>query len=433
MTHQPMTAAVCSQLARPLSGSNDTNWHADFTLGTLPSNITFSRASGASVWNASGLLAEVGTDLARFDHEPVSRTPRGLLLEGSRTNLVLHSADWTQTTWQKTDATVTGNSCTAPDGTNTLNAVTEGTAGTALVRSFSVTIPSGATVTASCFVKRGNTDWLRVVGASASPPVNGGQVWVNLSTGALGTVNALGTGTGISAAITPCGNGFYRVAITYTVPSITTALLYLQSASADGSTTRVNNATYGVWGGQIGPAPFASSYIPTTTATATRAAGLPMVTDLNSIGFNPLAGTMVLRMRHDYIPIAPRFEHFLSLYSSVSGSGNSLRLYKRHTTGAIRAEVWNGGINQALLEFGAIHGIITMALSYEPNNVWLSVNGQTAIADTSVTLPTGLDRLHIGGRGGISGDTESVEQMWLERLTYWPTATNPATLQSWSV
>lgn len=433
MTHHPLTAAVCSPLACPLSGSNKANWHADFMLGTFPPNVTFGRASGASVWNGIGLLTQVGTDVARFDHEPVSRTPRGLLLEGSRTNQALHSADWTQAFWQKTDVTVTTSSGTTPDGTNSLNTVTEGVAGTALVRSSSVTITSGATVTVSCFVKRGNTDWLRVVGASASPPVNGGQAWLNLSTGALGTVNALGTGTGVSTAVTPCGNGFYRVAVTYTVPSVTTALLYLQSASTDASTTRVNNATYGVWGGQIGQAPFASSYIPTTSATATRAAGLPIINDLSTIGFNPLAGTLVLRMRHDYIPLASRFEHFMSVYSSVSDSNNSLRFYKRHTTGVIRAEVWSGGVQQAALEYGLINGMITMSFSYEPNNVWLSVNGQAAIADTSVTLPTGLDRLHLGGRGGVSGDTKSADQMCLERLTYWPNATNPATLQSWSV
>jgi len=433
MTHQPITAALSSPLSRSLSGSNNTNWHADFMLGTLPPNLTFSRASGASVWNASGLLTQVGTGVASFDHEPVNRTPRGLLLEGNRTNQLTFSADWTQAFWQKTDATVIGNNGIAPDGTNSLNTVTEGTAGTALVRSSAVTITSGATVTVSCFVKRGNTDWLRVVGASANPPVNGGQAWVNLTTGALGTVNALGTGTGISAVVTPCGNGFHSVTVTYTVPSITTALLYLQSASADGSTTRVNNATYGVWGGQLSQAPLASSYIPTTSATATRAAGLPMITNLSSLGFNPLAGTLMLRVRHEYTPIASRFEHFLSLYNSVSGTGHSLRFYKRNTTGVIRAEVWSGGVQQALLEFGAIQGVITMALSYETNNVWFSVNGQTAIADTSVTLPTGLDRLHLGGLGGVSGDANAADQMWLERLTYWPNATNPATLQSWSV
>ena len=195
----------------------------------------------------------------------------------------------------------------------------------------------------------------------------------------------------------------------------------------------MNNATYGVWGGQLSQAPLASSYIPTTSATATRAASLPMITNLSSLGFNPVAGTLVLRVRHEYTPIAPRFENFLSLYNSVSGTSNSLRFYKRNTTGVIRTEVWSGGVQQALLEFGAIQGVITMALSYETNNVWFSVNGQTAIADTSVTLPTGLDRLHLGGLGGVSGDANAADQMWLERLTYWPNATNPATLQSWSV
>jgi len=60
---------------------------ADFRDGVLPSNVTFSRASGGTYFNSSGTLVEVGTDTPRFDHDPITLAPLGLLIEVSSTNL----------------------------------------------------------------------------------------------------------------------------------------------------------------------------------------------------------------------------------------------------------------------------------------------------------------------------------------------------------
>jgi len=57
----------------------------------LDSRITFSRASPASRINSSGAIESVGNNVARFDFDPVSREPKGLLIEEARTNLLLNS------------------------------------------------------------------------------------------------------------------------------------------------------------------------------------------------------------------------------------------------------------------------------------------------------------------------------------------------------
>ena len=50
--------------------------------------IAFQRASIATRVNAQGLIETVPADTLRFDHNPVSLAPLGVLLEASRTNLI---------------------------------------------------------------------------------------------------------------------------------------------------------------------------------------------------------------------------------------------------------------------------------------------------------------------------------------------------------
>jgi hypothetical protein len=50
--------------------------------------ITFARASTATYYNSSGLIASAASGAPRFDYDPVTLAPRGLLLEEQRTNEV---------------------------------------------------------------------------------------------------------------------------------------------------------------------------------------------------------------------------------------------------------------------------------------------------------------------------------------------------------
>ena len=63
----------------------------DFTTGTLDSRVTFTRTTTATYVNSSGVIASAAIDAARFDHDPVTLDPRGLLLEEQRTNALQQS------------------------------------------------------------------------------------------------------------------------------------------------------------------------------------------------------------------------------------------------------------------------------------------------------------------------------------------------------
>jgi len=64
----------------------------DFLSGTLDSRITFTRAATVATFvGSNGLIQSATTNVPRFDYDPVTLAPRGLLIEGQRANLLLNS------------------------------------------------------------------------------------------------------------------------------------------------------------------------------------------------------------------------------------------------------------------------------------------------------------------------------------------------------
>lgn len=62
----------------------------DLTTALDP-RITFTRATTGSYYNSAGLLTQAAINAPRFDYDPVTLQPKGLLIEESRTNLLLNS------------------------------------------------------------------------------------------------------------------------------------------------------------------------------------------------------------------------------------------------------------------------------------------------------------------------------------------------------
>jgi hypothetical protein len=86
------TGSLCvpntSTLRQSITQNGDaTGWQANFTDGGWPTGLALSRASSGSVWQPGGVLGSRGTDAPRLDTHPITGAPRGLLLEGARTNV----------------------------------------------------------------------------------------------------------------------------------------------------------------------------------------------------------------------------------------------------------------------------------------------------------------------------------------------------------
>jgi hypothetical protein len=261
---------------------------------TLDPRITFTRTSSATYMGRDGLVKIAPANSARFDHRYNPTTGEveslGLLVEEARTNLVLQSEDFS-TSWTPSNTTVSTNQIAAPDGSTTADKIIETVTITEHgIRQDTVSQVAG-TYTASIFAKAGERDVIQFV----TTGVLGGQrANFDLTNGILGSV-----GTQINARITPYSNGWYRCVVT--VASTSSGALRAQwnivtSPTAARIESYLGDGTSGIyiWGAQLEQGAFPTSYIPTTTSTATRTADTAFIggSDLKTV-FNEIEGSII--------------------------------------------------------------------------------------------------------------------------------------------
>ena len=231
-------------------------------------------ANGGSTTATNSARYQWGAQVNQGTLQDYSRTVASPRI-GSQ-NMLVRSEEMDNVNWVKTDTTVTANAVVSPDGTTTADLLTEGTAGTAQIYQ-STTVESQKAYTASLYFKYGNHDWIRVLFYETSTG-NTSHVWVNLTTGALGTSTSSGTGvTNLGTTITNIGNGWYRVTISATFTN-TSASLYVTSATENNSITPVNNGTRYQWGAQVNQGSVAAAYQKTTTLTTGWGANQNLIT-----------------------------------------------------------------------------------------------------------------------------------------------------------
>lgn len=186
----------------------------------LDPRITFTRASSGTHFNSTGLLVTVGNDVARFDYDPATLLPRGLLIEESRTNVLPHSRDMTQAVWTKANTGAVRTQVGIDGVASSACLMTDTTTGSALIQS-GMPITAGATVTASVVLKYSNNTWVRfVIGNSAF--TNFAQSFFNVQTGALGNLTATGTTSGQTQSVVSLGGGWYRYTISCVIDASST-------------------------------------------------------------------------------------------------------------------------------------------------------------------------------------------------------------------
>jgi hypothetical protein len=208
----------------------------------------------------------------------------GLLVEEARTNSQTYSQDFADASWLKL-ATVVPNAGLAPDGTSTASLVYPYSFGSSQYVYRSATSTS-AIRTNVIYAKASGKSWLYLF-----DPTNTVPVYFNLATGTLGTV-----ASGVSATISSAGNGWYRCSATNNTAS-TFANFFFAPCNADNDRYSSASGTDGilVWGAQQEAGSSPTSYIPTTSATVTRAADVASMTGTNfSSWYNNNQGTYFL-------------------------------------------------------------------------------------------------------------------------------------------
>jgi hypothetical protein len=234
----------------------------------LDPRISFSRThtgSIASYTDANGLIRFAGPDAPRFDHDPATGESLGLLLEESRTNLVLYSEDASQ--WAKSLSEVSPNETTAPDGTLTADLVTDTeTSGNHYVTASLGTLSDNVDVILSVYLKANTTNFARL--RFSNKVGTGCRAWFDLSNGTTTSVD-----NGCTASITSAGNGWYKCTLidnSNTGAFVPTLQVFVQNATGSQTTYDGDGSSVYVWGAQVEQGTFATSYIPTSGSAITR-------------------------------------------------------------------------------------------------------------------------------------------------------------------
>jgi hypothetical protein len=297
-----------------------------------------------------------------------------LLLEKQSTNLLLNSEDFTNVTWAGNSGVV-ANSTISPDETQ--NADTNNSTGiypaigigdatiTNTASIFAKANPSGAsTMTLRVNLYGSGTDYL--------------EVNFNLSTGIAGAVTNSGTASGGVASMVSFGNGWYRCILTGVV-STTFGLL---------SFNPQNNCF--IWGAQVEASSYPTSYIPTTSASATRVADACSKTGISSL-IGQTEGTILWDIQVD---IASGPESILNL--DAGSFANTIYLIKG-TNSSLGVEMYASSILQSTFTLSSITaGRYKMAIGYANNNTAFFINGtQVGTTDTSCSVPA-MSRLQMG-------------------------------------
>ena len=246
----------------------------------LDPRITFSRASTGTYYDANGVLQSAPAGVARFDHNPVSGESLGLLLEDAGTNLLTYSEEFNNAAWPKSNATVTANAVVAPDGTNTADklVITSSSSGLDQRYCFDRAASTvGGISTQSVFVKKEAARYF-VMGYHNF----GGRVaryLFDLDTKTFQQLQADPNYGAVTAKIDSLPNGWLRLSMTVSVDRGGN-IFYFPTTNSNVVPTDGTSGIY-VWGAQLEASPYATSYIPTTSSTATRAADVCTVTNSN--------------------------------------------------------------------------------------------------------------------------------------------------------
>lgn len=377
------------------------------TGAPLDSRITFTRTTTATFVGSNGLIQSAAINGPRFDYNPVTLAPRGLLIEEQRVNSLLYSEQLDNVVWTKAGSTITANATTSPDGTVNADKLVENAALSTQHRiQQAVTTAIGTSYTYTAYLKAGERTvvTMRIIGTSTFAGCT-----INLTAG---TISAI---TG-AATITNAGNGWYRVSVTGTADSILgTCYVNLTDGS---SITYTGDGVSGafVWGAQIEAGAFATSYIPTVASTVTRAADVAVMTGTNfSSWYNASEGTIVFSgdsSRPVGSSPATRVFQF-----DDGTTNNNIRSAGTATLQVVDAAVVQANITPTpAIPFDGT--VFKFASAYKVNDFATVTTGAVG-TDTSGTVPT-VTQLSLGGSslaGGLINGHIRTFTFYATRLT----------------
>lgn len=379
--------------------------------------ITFTRSSTATFVGSNGLTQTAAANVPRFDFDPVTLLPKGLLVEEQRTNLLLRSEELDNGSWSKSGITATADQAISPSGVQNADKIEAATTSQFRYLFQGVTLTQGQTYTLSVFVKASSTSFVWLLGETGGDAIrifDLSQGVVSGSNGAQGNLAA--------PKIEPYGNGWFRCSITFTKTTATASEQIGIGVSNTGTLVDVltGNSVF-VWGAQLEAGSFPTSYIPTTTASVTRAGDIATVNTL-SPWYRADEGTL-------YAQVTPQVTSGNRGIMSINNGGQNNQIDMRITSGAYSSIVTSAGATQAnIVSAGAaiVGSAAKVALAYKTNDIAMSANGGSPVIDSIAIIPSGLTEMDVGA---LSQPNLSLNGH-IRQIKYFPRRLSDAELQA---
>jgi hypothetical protein len=405
------------------------------TSGTNDGGAIFSQTGTPSaefyVWGAQvqpgsivGELIQtsgtINTNVPRFDHDPTTLAPRGLLIEGSATNLARRSDDFNTTVTDGTSWTAAGYtagtlSTTLPDGTTGNARRISIASGSGSFRSADITVTASTAYTFSFWARNngGSQARFRVWNATAGSSI------VDYTQSVNNYVSQIGGANNTSST-------WVRVSVQFTTPAGCT-LIWVYPTSSDSGTVDLL-----IWGAQVETGSGASSYIPTGASQATRNPDYCVLPTSSFITGNPYPSTLFV----DCIPATANtgFPNLARLFDRTAGGtfayGSEIYYYTAATMSVNRKVSASTNSDRTLATGLAYNTRHKFATAIDSTSFIGSRDGVTDSGAT--TAPAALPSVstHLGI--GCNGDSSPANVMngWMRQLKFWPTALPQATLNS---
>jgi len=356
----------------------------DFTGAVLDPRVSLTRAANtATVVDQSGAIVLVNANTPRFDY--ANGVCRGLLIEESRTNLLLNSV------WS---GAIDGTPGTAPTSWSigfaggSVVSVASGkyAAGNAvrlsataarqfLQQSISVAANTTYTVTVSALLHSGTMDMINLIDAANSPAGSTKSWELN------GVVVS-------SATNIPAGNNTLTLKLAVAATAGTTTI----RIGIGCATSRTGNVTFDIPQAEDGA--FATSYIPTTTTALLRNADVAAVTGSNFSDFWQASkgGTQVVAIPSTISGTRP-------LVQFDDGTANEIIALQGNAADP-ELYIVDGGTPQVQLDAGTITANASHTLTgwWDTNDCRARYDSGATVIDQTATIPT-VTQMRIGSDG----------------------------------
>jgi hypothetical protein len=352
-----------------------TNGNGDFTV---------TRATTATRTNSSGLIESTPINEPRLDYS-LGSCPN-ILLEPQRTNLALRSEEFDNAiSWIKLNgSTITTNTTTAPNGTLTADTYQASNLAFGGILRQTPTILSATSYTFSFHVKKNN---YRYVGIRFNTSANG-QRFPNYDFDT-DTLNKQGVTCDLSRVLLP--NGWVRLILTFTsTTTIGSCDIAITTANGDTSTALSGTEKIEVWGAQLEAGAYATSYIPTTSASVTRNADVISRGNIFTNGLiTASGGTWFVDFRNNRSLVRDASTNGLFLSDATFLSfGLRIKTYAPNNRLAISKVV--AGTETPI--YTTTTDAVKLAIKWNATTADLFVNGVKVVAATAFT-PTAMESL----------------------------------------